>query len=61
MKLSKKMLKAGWHIIPEKNGAYTIFESNAQTYTFTPDTNQWSRYPWKKSNIFWTRIWSRLN
>jgi len=42
MKLSEKMLKAGWNIIPEKNGSYTIFGSNAQTYTFTPDTNEWS-------------------
>ena len=42
MKLSKKMLKAGWNIIPEKNGSYTIWGSNAQQYTFTPATNKWS-------------------
>ena len=36
------MLKAGWNIIPEKDGSYTIFGSNAQQYTFTPATNKWS-------------------
>ncbi len=42
MKFSEKMLKAGWNIILEKNGSYTIFGSNAQQYTFTPATNKWS-------------------
>jgi len=42
MKLSKKMLKAGWNIIREKSGSYTIFGSNARRYTFTPVTNRWS-------------------
>jgi len=42
MKLSKKMLKAGWNIIREKNGSFTIFGSNARKYTFTPATDTWS-------------------
>lgn len=45
MKLSKKMLKAGWNIIPEKNGTYTVWGSNARQYTFTPATNKWSVPP----------------
>lgn len=39
------MLKAGWNIIYEKNGSYTIFGSNAQQYTFIPATNKWSAPP----------------
>ena len=42
MKLSKKMLEAGWNIICEKNGTYTIFGSNARRYTFIPATGKWS-------------------
>lgn len=36
------MLQAGWNIIREKNGSYTIFGSNARQYTFIPAMNKWS-------------------
>ncbi len=42
MKLSKKMLEAGWNIIRENNNAYTVIGSGNRKYTFCPETGEWS-------------------
>jgi len=42
MKLSEKMLQAGWNIIHEKNGSFTVYGSNNRKYTFNQTTGQWS-------------------
>ena len=42
MKLSKKMIKAGWNIVPERDGSYTVHASHARKCTFSPATGGWS-------------------
>lgn len=40
-KLSDDMKKAGWPIIPQKNGTWTVFASQARTFSFDPASG-WS-------------------
>lgn len=42
MKLSKKMIKAGWNIVPGRDGSYTVHASKARKYVFSPATGRWS-------------------
>lgn len=42
MKLSARMIKAGWNIVPERDGSYTVHASKARKCTFSPGTGRWS-------------------
>lgn len=42
MKLSQRMLKAGWNIVPGRDGTYTVHASHARQCTFSSATGHWS-------------------
>ncbi len=42
MKLSERMIEAGWNIVLGRNGSYTVHASKARKCTFTPNTGRWS-------------------
>ncbi|WP_300670164.1 class I SAM-dependent methyltransferase [Desulfoluna sp.] len=42
MKLSARMIKAGWNIVPERDGSYTVHASKARKCIFSPATGRWS-------------------
>lgn len=42
MKLSERMIKAGWNIVLARDGSYTVHASKARKCTFSPNTGQWS-------------------
>ncbi len=42
MKLSDKMKQAGWVILKERNGSYTVYGSNTQEYRYDALRNSWS-------------------
>ncbi len=43
MKLSRKMLKAGWVITAKDDGSYEITGSENQQYRYSPASSEWSR------------------
>jgi SAM-dependent methyltransferase len=42
MKLSERMIKAGWNIVLGRDGSYTVHASKARKCAFFPDTGRWS-------------------
>jgi len=42
MKLSARMIEAGWNIVPGRDGSYTVHASKARECTFSPATGRWS-------------------
>lgn len=42
MKLSEKMINAGWVIKRERNGSFTVYGSGAQEYRFDAQKKSWS-------------------
>ncbi|ACN17608.1 conserved hypothetical protein [Desulforapulum autotrophicum HRM2] len=42
MKLSERMIKAGWNIVLGRDGSYTVHASKARKCTFSTDTGRWS-------------------
>jgi len=42
MKLSKRMIKAGWNIVLGRDGSYTVHASKARKCAFSPATGRWS-------------------
>ncbi len=42
MKLSERMIEAGWVIQRERNGSFTVFGSGLQRYRFDSQSNNWS-------------------
>ncbi len=42
MKLSKKMIKAGWVINNDRNGSFTVYGSGMQEYRYDSRTESWS-------------------
>lgn len=42
MKLSEKMIKAGWVINHERNGSFTVYGSEMQEYHYNSSTGSWS-------------------
>ena len=42
MKLSDKMKLAGWVILKERNGSFTVYGSNSQEYRYDARQDCWS-------------------
>lgn len=42
MKLSEKMIKAGWVVHRDNNGSFTVFGSEMQEYRYDSSTENWS-------------------
>jgi len=36
------MIKAGWNILPGRDGSYSVHASKARKYVFSPATGSWS-------------------